>query len=594
MDTQEMDELELHLHAMSSHATKAAQAYLKRRKALKERVSKFEAKVEKLAAGAQGGEVVRLNVGGTHIDVDRSTLKIVPSRLEWLISGRWSDLLIHDKEGRIFLDVDAAWFLPIISYLKELQECKKSGSVPPTKPQVPEQDYPGFSLLIHIFNLNDAFSVPSNPALISLIAQKDWMWNKLESVLTTQLPQGRPKNLELVYQGSRDGFTAKEFRAVVGGLHNTITLIKDSAGKVLGGFTPETWDGSGEAKDTTNSFLFTLGKDESAPGHFFFVQSPFQAMQCDPDCLVCFGAVGQEELKIVDRCDVRPCTCEVMGTAYEAWNEDESFRLAGKREFYVQEIEVWQVQAPAEEECTRVESSPMNAAKRIVDNRARHRFEDVTHHLQILEDFTQDMLVRCMELEHEIREHEKSESGLKMEISAFSDACNKHNCVCKLTKQAVKNMNNVSPVHERRAIDLLVDRSKILSFNVGGTIFKVTFGTLEQVPESSLFHIYAMAKKESTLEKDKDGNFLLELNPVLFGRIISHLRLLALMPPGRKHRFANNIKPEQRETFGKMISLFELQNVFDTAVRRRSEELLNVLPPTSPTSKDSVSPAISG
>eukprot|EP00961_Rhodomonas_salina_P027011 365440-Rhodomonas_salina.2 len=64
--------------------------------------------------------VVKLNVGGKKIDVRRSTITQVPSRLSWMLSGRWDADLPVDKEGRIFLDFEAAWFDPIINHLVQI------------------------------------------------------------------------------------------------------------------------------------------------------------------------------------------------------------------------------------------------------------------------------------------------------------------------------------------------------------------------------------------------------------------------------------------------------------------------------------------
>jgi hypothetical protein len=41
----------------------------------------------------------------------------VPSRLSWMLSGRWDADLPIDRDGRIFLDFDPAWFDPIINHL---------------------------------------------------------------------------------------------------------------------------------------------------------------------------------------------------------------------------------------------------------------------------------------------------------------------------------------------------------------------------------------------------------------------------------------------------------------------------------------------
>ena len=72
--------------------------------------------------------VVKLNIGGKHLDVRRSTITQVRSRLAWILSGRWDHVLPKDKDGRLFFDLDPEWFEPIINHLRDL------GLQDPSKP----------------------------------------------------------------------------------------------------------------------------------------------------------------------------------------------------------------------------------------------------------------------------------------------------------------------------------------------------------------------------------------------------------------------------------------------------------------------------
>jgi hypothetical protein len=46
------------------------------------------------------------------------------------------------------------------------------------------------------------------------------------------------KKVHFLYQGTRDGFTAKAFHDHCDGKADTFTIIQDTNGSVLGGFTP--------------------------------------------------------------------------------------------------------------------------------------------------------------------------------------------------------------------------------------------------------------------------------------------------------------------------------------------------------------------
>ena len=76
---------------------------------------------EELSSSSQPS-ILKLNVGGKRIDIPRSTLtQIKGSNLAFIFSGKWDEILPHDKDGRIFMDFDAAWLEPILDNLRELE-----------------------------------------------------------------------------------------------------------------------------------------------------------------------------------------------------------------------------------------------------------------------------------------------------------------------------------------------------------------------------------------------------------------------------------------------------------------------------------------
>jgi hypothetical protein len=102
------------------------------------------------------------------------------------------------------------------------------------------------------------------------------------------------KDAQLLWRGSRDGFTAGEFHRRCDGHANTLTLISDTDGNVFGGFTPVKWEsrvyklGRGnpyKGDDSLRSFLFTLRNPRGVPPRKFALTAEWkdQAITCDTE-----------------------------------------------------------------------------------------------------------------------------------------------------------------------------------------------------------------------------------------------------------------------------------------------------------------------
>ena len=66
------------------------------------------------------------------------------------------------------------------------------------------------------------------------------------------------KNIELLYRGTRDGMTSKNFHDKCDNQGKTITLYKNNKGNIFGGYASISWTKEGSWKDAPNSFIFTL------------------------------------------------------------------------------------------------------------------------------------------------------------------------------------------------------------------------------------------------------------------------------------------------------------------------------------------------
>ena len=82
-------------------------------------LKKMKKALEENPSLGKPSDVLRLNVGGTRIEVLRRTLTSVEgSMLAAKFSGRWDDSLEKDIDGNFFIDQPIELFLPMINYLR--------------------------------------------------------------------------------------------------------------------------------------------------------------------------------------------------------------------------------------------------------------------------------------------------------------------------------------------------------------------------------------------------------------------------------------------------------------------------------------------
>ena len=62
----------------------------------------------------------------------------------------------------------------------------------------------------------------------------------------------------MIYRGTRDGFTYKEFREKVGNEENTIHIINNELGRVFGGFMSKKLDSFSDFAEDEKAFVFSL------------------------------------------------------------------------------------------------------------------------------------------------------------------------------------------------------------------------------------------------------------------------------------------------------------------------------------------------
>ena len=149
---------------------------------------------------------------------------------------------------------------------------------------------------------------------------------------------------KLLWQGSRDGYTAAAFHNKCNNQGATLTVIVSDKGNVFGGYTKESWGYSpsgGTYKYDSTAFVYSLTHKTKC------------ARQKNQSYSICDGSGygpifgGGCDIIIVDNCNTSNynyCRPNHSGySSYELPPGADNTYLAGSCNFYVKEIEVYSV-----------------------------------------------------------------------------------------------------------------------------------------------------------------------------------------------------------------------------------------------------------
>jgi hypothetical protein len=149
---------------------------------------------------------------------------------------------------------------------------------------------------IEVFEITD-FDPDASPIESSLPPPTD---PSLDSQIISDFPEifaeFQRKQFSLLWRGSRDGLSSKEFHHRCDGYENTLTIILDTEGNICGGFTPVNWSAApgmsscaGERHD--RSFIFTLKNPHNIPARRFALNKSksTRTVRLDIDCGPVFG-----------------------------------------------------------------------------------------------------------------------------------------------------------------------------------------------------------------------------------------------------------------------------------------------------------------
>ncbi len=159
---------------------------------------------------------------------------------------------------------------------------------------------------------------------------------------------------ELLWQGSRDGFTAQAFHSRCDNKGPTLTIIQSTDGQVFGGYTTASWaypvnqagqpaDKGDYAEDSPAAFVYSLTRGikiyKQKPGSKGKLESIYRSESFGPT----FGS--GHEIYICDKCNTNAYNSSLVGKTYGNFPEGFDCRthLVGSFNFTVKEIEVYAV-----------------------------------------------------------------------------------------------------------------------------------------------------------------------------------------------------------------------------------------------------------
>jgi hypothetical protein len=148
----------------------------------------------------------------------------------------------------------------------------------------------------------------------------------------------------LLYRASSHGFSSQNFHSHCDNKANTLTVIKTTNGNIFGGFTQQTWEGSGYKIDN-NAFLFGLVNQENNPIKMKIKSGGQNAIYCHSGYGPTFG--NGHDFYIASNSNLNQTSYSNLGVSYQqhpthacGTTQAQSF-LAGSYNFQVSEIEVF-------------------------------------------------------------------------------------------------------------------------------------------------------------------------------------------------------------------------------------------------------------
>jgi hypothetical protein len=140
------------------------------------------------------------------------------------------------------------------------------------------------------------------------------------------------KSFELIYRGTRDGDSAKNFHQKCDNRGPTLTICKEKDGKIFGGYTETNWDSDNRhAKSDKEAFIFSITGNKKIK-----TKNTDNSIECNKDFGPIFGFGG--DLTIVDNFLEKDSN---MWTEQKTYFDKKYEITNGKQYFYLDELEVY-------------------------------------------------------------------------------------------------------------------------------------------------------------------------------------------------------------------------------------------------------------
>jgi hypothetical protein len=161
-----------------------------------------------------------------------------------------------------------------------------------------------------------------------------------EKLLIQQWLPMKGAHLRLLYRGSQNGYTSSAFHQRCDTSKNTITVVQNDHGKIIGGYSNHTWNGTGSYKESYEAFLFSITDKEK----FHVVKNAKNAIYAKREFGPTFGFV--HDLHICNQCNtVNGSYGAINNNCYGSMIRSREQFGGSKTLFLVKEIEVFAVES---------------------------------------------------------------------------------------------------------------------------------------------------------------------------------------------------------------------------------------------------------
>jgi len=121
------------------------------------------------------------------------------------------------------------------------------------------------SLMEDLVEVEDQISEFSFKNFITIDSEIIKKYEDLNLLKKWLAPSHENFKLRLLYRGSRDGMTCETFHQRCDNKPSTLVIAKSNYGKVFGGYSDQTWNGSYHPKTSEKSWLFSIDEKQKFP-----------------------------------------------------------------------------------------------------------------------------------------------------------------------------------------------------------------------------------------------------------------------------------------------------------------------------------------